>query len=334
MLGAIALVLADRGDIVALACVFVALVGSFLISYTRAKAEALGLKGDVGLMARLERIVLLAVVLPFGRPRLAAALRHLRPGRADRDHRGPADRLRQEATQHESGGIGMAETASQNGHPRARARCASPSSASATAPRRSCRASSTTGTLRRRLRTRPDARRPGRLPHLGHRVHGRVRHRHRQGRPGPVRGDLPRPEQHRQVLRRAQAGRPRAARHDPRRHRQVPLAGDHQGARRDRRRRPHPAGDQDRRGRLLPAGRLRGGDQVVRRAGARSRLRLRQLHPGVHRPRALLAAPLRGEGPADRRRRHQVAGRRHHRPPRARPACSTSAASSSSAPTS
>jgi CDP-diacylglycerol--glycerol-3-phosphate 3-phosphatidyltransferase len=45
--------------------VFVSLVGSFLVSYTRAKAEALGLKGDVGLMARAERIVLLAVALPF-----------------------------------------------------------------------------------------------------------------------------------------------------------------------------------------------------------------------------------------------------------------------------
>jgi len=65
ILGAIALVLADQGHTLALACVFVALVGSFLVSYTRAKAEALGLKGDVGLMARAERIVLLAVVLPF-----------------------------------------------------------------------------------------------------------------------------------------------------------------------------------------------------------------------------------------------------------------------------
>src|SRR4029078_13292631 len=65
ILGAIALVLAEDGDMLALACVFVALVGSFLISYTRAKAEALGLRGDVGLMARLERIGLLAGVLPF-----------------------------------------------------------------------------------------------------------------------------------------------------------------------------------------------------------------------------------------------------------------------------
>jgi CDP-diacylglycerol--glycerol-3-phosphate 3-phosphatidyltransferase len=65
ILGAIALVLADDGEMVALAAVFVALVGSFLVSYTRAKAEALGLRGDVGLMARAERIVLLAVVLAF-----------------------------------------------------------------------------------------------------------------------------------------------------------------------------------------------------------------------------------------------------------------------------
>jgi CDP-diacylglycerol---glycerol-3-phosphate 3-phosphatidyltransferase len=65
ILGAIALVLAAQGHTAALGCVFVALVGSFLVSYTRAKAEALGLKGDVGLMARAERIVLLAVALPF-----------------------------------------------------------------------------------------------------------------------------------------------------------------------------------------------------------------------------------------------------------------------------
>jgi CDP-diacylglycerol--glycerol-3-phosphate 3-phosphatidyltransferase len=65
MLGAIALVLSDQGHEVALACVFVALVGSFLVSYTRAKAESLGLRGEAGLMARAERVVLIAAVLPF-----------------------------------------------------------------------------------------------------------------------------------------------------------------------------------------------------------------------------------------------------------------------------
>jgi CDP-diacylglycerol--glycerol-3-phosphate 3-phosphatidyltransferase len=65
VLGAIALVLSKQGHVAALASVFVALVGSFLVSYTRAKAEALGLSGTVGLMGRAERIVLVAVALPF-----------------------------------------------------------------------------------------------------------------------------------------------------------------------------------------------------------------------------------------------------------------------------
>ena len=58
--------------------------------------------------------------------------------------------------------------------------------------------------------------------------------------------------------------------------------------------------------RLLPAGRLRAGDQVVRRAGPRGRRRLRQLPAGVHRPRGLLGQAL-----------------------RARPACRSSATTSS-----
>ena len=65
VLGAIALVLSRQGHEAALASVFVALVGSFLVSYTRAKAEALGLSGAVGLMGRAERIVLVAIALPF-----------------------------------------------------------------------------------------------------------------------------------------------------------------------------------------------------------------------------------------------------------------------------
>ena len=48
----------------------------------------------------------------------------------------------------------------------------------------------------------------------------------------------------------------------------------------------HPQGHQDRRRRQLPAGGQRGGDEVVRRADPRGRLRLRELHPGLHRPRA------------------------------------------------
>ena len=42
-----------------------AVVGSFLVSYTRARAEALGLKGDVGLGSRAERVVLITAGLVF-----------------------------------------------------------------------------------------------------------------------------------------------------------------------------------------------------------------------------------------------------------------------------
>ena len=168
-------------------------------------------------------------------------------------------------------------------------------------------------------RTRADARGPRRLPRPRHRVHRRVRHRRGQGRQGPVRGDLGGPEQHDEVRGRAEPRRAGLPRDDARRPRQVPQAEDHQGPGRDRRHRADPQGDEDRRRRLLPAGRLRAGDQVVRRAGARGRLRLRELHPGVHRPENYWAQPLPQGRPADRRRRHQVPGRRDDRAPHARP---------------
>jgi CDP-diacylglycerol--glycerol-3-phosphate 3-phosphatidyltransferase len=69
MLGAIALVLARDGNEVALAFAIAAVAGSFLVSYTRARAEALGLKGDVGLGSRAERVVVITVGLvlaPWG----------------------------------------------------------------------------------------------------------------------------------------------------------------------------------------------------------------------------------------------------------------------------
>jgi CDP-diacylglycerol--glycerol-3-phosphate 3-phosphatidyltransferase len=45
--------------------VFVATVGSLLISYARARAEAAGFKASVGLLARPERVIVLAVGLLF-----------------------------------------------------------------------------------------------------------------------------------------------------------------------------------------------------------------------------------------------------------------------------
>ena len=62
------------------------------------------------------------------------------------------------------------------------------------------------------------------------------------------------------------------------------LSPDHrEGARADGRHRRDPQGARGRRDGLLPPGRERGGDQVVRRAGPQGRCRLHQRHPGVHR---------------------------------------------------
>jgi CDP-diacylglycerol--glycerol-3-phosphate 3-phosphatidyltransferase len=69
MLGAIALVFFRHGHEVALAFAIAAIAGSFLVSYARARAEALGLRGDVGIGSRAERVVVISVGLalaPWG----------------------------------------------------------------------------------------------------------------------------------------------------------------------------------------------------------------------------------------------------------------------------
>jgi CDP-diacylglycerol---glycerol-3-phosphate 3-phosphatidyltransferase len=69
VLGAIALVFSRDGNEVALAFAVAAIAGSLLVSYTRARAEALGLKGDVGLGSRAERVVVITaglVLAPWG----------------------------------------------------------------------------------------------------------------------------------------------------------------------------------------------------------------------------------------------------------------------------
>jgi CDP-diacylglycerol--glycerol-3-phosphate 3-phosphatidyltransferase len=51
--------------------VLLALVGSLMVSYTRARAEALGFKANVGVMTRLERYLVLAPALLFNHPEIA-----------------------------------------------------------------------------------------------------------------------------------------------------------------------------------------------------------------------------------------------------------------------
>jgi CDP-diacylglycerol--glycerol-3-phosphate 3-phosphatidyltransferase len=69
MLTAIGLVFMRDSNEIALVATFLAVIGSLLVSYTRAKAEMLGLRGDVGFGSRLERVVIVAVALgiaPWG----------------------------------------------------------------------------------------------------------------------------------------------------------------------------------------------------------------------------------------------------------------------------
>ncbi|HEU4450096.1 MAG TPA: CDP-alcohol phosphatidyltransferase family protein [Gaiellaceae bacterium] len=63
MIGAIGLVLVRDESEWGVALAFAAVAGSFLVSYTRARAEALGLKGDVGIGSRAERVVVITAGL-------------------------------------------------------------------------------------------------------------------------------------------------------------------------------------------------------------------------------------------------------------------------------
>ena len=89
-----------------------------------------------------------------------------------------------------------------------------------------------------------------------------------------------------------------------------------------------------RRAGLLPARRLAARDRVLCRARAGGRLRLRQLHPGVHRLEPGLGAALRGRAAC---RSSATTSRARSAPPSCTacsPTCSASAACGSTAPTS
>ena len=69
MLGAIALVLTRDGSELGVGLTVAAIAGSFLVSYASARAEALGLRGDVGIGSRAERVVVITaglVLAPWG----------------------------------------------------------------------------------------------------------------------------------------------------------------------------------------------------------------------------------------------------------------------------
>jgi CDP-diacylglycerol--glycerol-3-phosphate 3-phosphatidyltransferase len=65
VLTAVAWYFADSGDPVAAAACVAAVLGSLMVSYTRARAEALGVECKVGLATRPVRVVILSIGLVF-----------------------------------------------------------------------------------------------------------------------------------------------------------------------------------------------------------------------------------------------------------------------------
>lgn len=56
----------DKGLIMEVVLVFIAMVASFMVSYIRARGEGLGVKAEIGLMTRPERLIVLAAGMLTG----------------------------------------------------------------------------------------------------------------------------------------------------------------------------------------------------------------------------------------------------------------------------
>jgi CDP-diacylglycerol--glycerol-3-phosphate 3-phosphatidyltransferase len=67
VLAAVAAQFAESGDDFAVAATVIAVLASVMVSYTRARAEALGIKGDVGIAPRAIRVVILSIGLLFAK---------------------------------------------------------------------------------------------------------------------------------------------------------------------------------------------------------------------------------------------------------------------------
>jgi CDP-diacylglycerol---glycerol-3-phosphate 3-phosphatidyltransferase len=67
VLTAVGAYFADRGDQLAVAAVVVAVLASLMVSYTRARAEALGVECKVGIANRAVRVVILSAGLVFAK---------------------------------------------------------------------------------------------------------------------------------------------------------------------------------------------------------------------------------------------------------------------------
>jgi CDP-diacylglycerol--glycerol-3-phosphate 3-phosphatidyltransferase len=79
VLAAVAAWFAQNGNDFAVGATVVAVVGSYMVSYTRARAEALGVECKVGIASRAVRVVILSAGLVFGAEELIPGLDLLEP---------------------------------------------------------------------------------------------------------------------------------------------------------------------------------------------------------------------------------------------------------------
>jgi CDP-diacylglycerol--glycerol-3-phosphate 3-phosphatidyltransferase len=79
VLAAVAAWFAKSSDDVAVGATVLAVVGSYMVSYTRARAEALGVKGEVGIASRAVRVVILSAGLLLADEELVSGVDLLEP---------------------------------------------------------------------------------------------------------------------------------------------------------------------------------------------------------------------------------------------------------------
>ena len=79
VLAAVAAWFAKQGNDVAVGATVIAVVGSYTVSYTRARAEALGVECKVGIASRAVRVVILSAGLVFAAEELIPGLDLLEP---------------------------------------------------------------------------------------------------------------------------------------------------------------------------------------------------------------------------------------------------------------
>jgi CDP-diacylglycerol--glycerol-3-phosphate 3-phosphatidyltransferase len=79
VLAAVAVWFAKSSNDLAVGATVLAVVGSYMVSYTRARAEALGVKGEVGIASRAVRVVILSAGLLLADEELVSGVDLLEP---------------------------------------------------------------------------------------------------------------------------------------------------------------------------------------------------------------------------------------------------------------